>query len=144
MSTASKFLGSRKAGPVSTSKRSETNSHDNNTDRGKSTRARQPQLAQHKKDEERLAVETEQLSYLLTGLLPAGSEVEDAPLPPSCKDFLDDRCWRRVLELATFDCFENLPEEIESQPEEWRSFIHKQTQSDGLQAAPVPEPFADR
>ena len=82
---------------------------------------------QQENEEERLAVQTEQLGYLLTGLLPAGSELEDAPLPVCCKDFLTDKSWRRVLELATFDCFENLPEEIEGDPEEWKSFIEGQT-----------------
>lgn len=42
---------------------------------------------------------TPQLSYLLTGLLPAGTEVEDMPLPPACSDFIDERRWARVLEL---------------------------------------------
>ena len=63
-----------------------------------------------------------QLNFLLTGLLPAEAEVEDRPLIPACFDFLDSLKWKRVLELATFDCFESLPDDIENHPETWQEW----------------------
>jgi hypothetical protein len=76
-------------------------------------------------------------------LLPAGSEVEETPLPAACEDFLDAKSWRRVLELATFDCFENLPEEFERQPGEWKRFMRSQFESEDSKPVAVPEPFSD-
>lgn len=72
-----------------------------------------------------------------------GSEVEETPLSATCEDFLDEKTWRRVLELATFDCFENLPEEIERQPGEWKRFMRNQVESEDSLSAVAPEPFSD-
>ena len=59
---------------------------------------------------------TAQLGYLLTGLLPAGTELDDISQPESCMDFIDERQWKKVLELTTFDCFESLPDDIIEKP----------------------------
>lgn len=64
-----------------------------------------------------------QLSYLLTGLLPPGTEKEDRSLPEACAAFLDEKSWTRVLELAAFDVFESLPEDMEKQPQEWKAWM---------------------
>jgi hypothetical protein len=62
-------------------------------------------------------------SYLLKGLLPPETEVDDRALPAACADFIDARQWHKVLELATFDCFEDLPADIEKQADKWRDFV---------------------
>lgn len=71
-------------------------------------------------------------------MLAPGTEIEERPLPESCQDFIDEKKWRRVLELATFECFETLPDEMEHQPEEWRKFVCFHVQSGESQAVLPP------
>jgi len=68
--------------------------------------------------------------------------VEQRPLPVSCSDFIDERKWVRVQELATFSCFESLPDEIERQPQEWRRFLQCHSQPGTPEAVEAPSPFS--
>jgi hypothetical protein len=84
-----------------------------------------------------------QLNYLLTALLPAGTELEERSLPEGCADFLDERAWKRILELATFDCFESLPEDIERQPDAWRTWMQADTKPGASAADGAPSPYSE-
>jgi hypothetical protein len=100
-----------------------------------------PKEASSLQDGPNLEVCPQQLNYLLTGILPPDLNVEGGPLPPACSQFLDEKRWRRVLELSTFACFKALPREVELNPHEWRDFIGKEQFSS---AAPtvLPTPYA--
>ena len=49
------------------------------------------QMLAQKNEEERLKISTEELNYLLTGLLSTDSEVEERPNP--AESFLDNKIW---------------------------------------------------
>jgi hypothetical protein len=68
----------------------------------------------------------------LTGLLSSDNEVDERPNP--AESFMDHKVWQQVLELATLDHFEMLPDEIEKNPVAWKKFV--QNTND-----PVPDPF---
>lgn len=80
-----RLTAAKKAGPSSVGK-SDTS---NENSRARGGLLAQAQAIKDRQEEERLAVPSEQLSYLLTGLLPPGSEIEDRPRPDSCSSFLD-------------------------------------------------------
>jgi hypothetical protein len=90
-------------------------------------------------EEEQLSVPSVQLNFLLTGLLPTGTEIEEHELPSTCEGFLGAQKWRKVLELATFDSFDTLPEEIERQPEVWKEWIEGQ----GPEQDEAPSPYSE-
>jgi hypothetical protein len=85
-------------------------------------------------------VPTSQLSYLLTGLLGPDVSFEARAVPPACASFIEEKQWKRIQELETFECFAELPEEIERNPQEWAAFI--QDDSPGGQPADAPSPFS--
>ena len=62
---------------------------------------------------------------MLTGMLSPDKEVERRPIPTVCESFLDDKRWQKILELATFDCYEALPESVEKEPEVWKKFMEE-------------------
>jgi len=74
-----------------------------------------------KNEEERLKIPKEELRYLLTGLVSPDVEVEERTNP--VESFMDNKTWQSVMELATLDHFEMLPEEIERNPVGWKKFI---------------------
>ena len=72
-------------------------------------------------------------------MLSADKEVERKPLPSVCSSLLDEKRWQKVLELATFDCFEALPEELEKEPETWRRFMEESS----FESLKIPESISD-
>ena len=62
---------------------------------------------------------------MMTGILSSDAAGDTREIPEPCQDFIDERKWTRVLELATFECFESLPEEIERDPEIWKKFMEE-------------------
>ena len=83
-------------------------------------------------EEERLRIPREQLRYLLTGMLGPDATAEERNNP--VESFLDGKAWQQVLELATMDHFEALPDEIERNPVAWKRFVTVAGES-------APEPF---
>ena len=102
---------------------------------------RAPPAASKVNGEANLEVCPQQLSYLLTGILPPDLSVEGEPLPPACSQFLDEKRWRRVLELSTFACFKALPRDIELNPHEWSDFVGKD-QFSSTAPAVLPTPYS--
>src|SRR5687768_2699908 len=72
-------------------------------------------------EEERLRIPKSELRYLLTGLIGPEDEIEERPNP--VESFLSMKVWQQVLELATMDHFDTLPDEIEKHPVMWRKFV---------------------
>lgn len=85
---------------------------------GMSMIAQQMQL---KNEEERLRIPKDELKYLLTGLVSADAEVEERNNP--VESFLENKTWLQIMELATLEHFESLPDDIEKNPIAWRKFV---------------------
>ena len=101
----------RRPGAASAAQRSDANSQAAHSDQGRSApRSKAPQRPPVPEEDRTLSVLPGWLNYLLTGLLAADAEIEKRPLPAACADFLNEKQWRKVLELATFDCFDALPD----------------------------------
>ena len=62
---------------------------------------------------------------MMTGILSSDAEVETRDIPDACQDYIDERKWTRICQLASFECFESLPEEIERHPEIWKTFMEE-------------------
>ncbi len=69
-----------------------------------------------------MRITKDELHYLLTGLVSADADVEERPNPTQ-DNFINNKTWHQVCELATLEHFETLPDDIEKNQDAWKRFI---------------------